>query len=205
MAYRGWHARSFDNAFCAKNSGSRLCKYVYEFRCNTAVTIYAMALQPTKRGSWCRDDRKKSYKPGDVSLLLIRLNKDRTFDAIVGGNFFSPDIMARRSIHATLDNCEANYLLVAFSFGAGPVAHGGETRGQAPFKIRVFSSQPLYVRPIEVDHSPNLTATAMAALHSACLVLVPEPGRRFRRQVRPLSTDVCLFQVTGEGTVLLLV
>eukprot|EP00913_Durusdinium_trenchii_P030807 g28852.t1 len=65
LAHRGWHAASFSNAFCAKSSGSRICKNMYELRCDQPTTLYAMALQPTKRGAWCRDDRKKSYKPGD--------------------------------------------------------------------------------------------------------------------------------------------
>ena len=26
LAHRGWHAASFPNAFCAKSSGSRICK-----------------------------------------------------------------------------------------------------------------------------------------------------------------------------------
>lgn len=59
---------------------------MYELRSDEDLTLYAMALQPTKRGSWCRADRKKSYKPGalalegrakwrrgDVSLLILRL------------------------------------------------------------------------------------------------------------------------------------
>ena len=73
-------------------------QYFYELHCDAATTLYAMALQPTKRGlamalrqcqatpqhrprvaseetgisegpvlvqgAWCREDRKKSYKPG---------------------------------------------------------------------------------------------------------------------------------------------
>jgi len=38
-----------------------------------AATLMVMALQPTKRGAWCRADRKKSYRLGDVSLLIGRL------------------------------------------------------------------------------------------------------------------------------------
>eukprot|EP00913_Durusdinium_trenchii_P030808 g28853.t1 len=65
------------------------------------------------------------------------------FEQVIGGNFFCADIMARRCIEAKLEDPSKRYLLVAFSLGAGPVAHGGEVRGSAPFKMRLFSSQPL--------------------------------------------------------------
>ncbi|CAE7760645.1 Capn15 [Symbiodinium pilosum] len=203
LAHRGWHAASFPNAFCAKSSGSRICKYFYELRCDTAATLYAMALQPTKRGSWCREDRKKSYKPGDISLLVLRIGTDQQFSQVVGGNFFCADIMARRCVEARLESGQ-RYLLVAFSFGAGPVAHGGEARTSAPFKMRLFSSQPLGVKALEPEKRPQLAAAALTGLHAACLTLKSVPGRRFRRLARPLSTGLSLFQVTGEGAVLLL-
>ena len=70
-------------------------QYFYELHCDAATTLYAMALQPTKRGlpgikgsvwlhvsflerggrvvqgSWCREDRKKSYKPGRNLLFML--------------------------------------------------------------------------------------------------------------------------------------
>lgn len=205
FAHRGWHSCSFDNAFCAKTSTTRLCKYAYEIRCSTETRLYAMALQPTKRGAWCRDDRKKSYKPGDVSLLLVRLREDRTLDEVVGGNFFCAEGGARRTIEAALDRPGATYLLLAFSFGAGPVAHGGEVRSHAPFKLRMFCSQPLSVRPVEAECEQHIARLAVSTVHTACFTLKRAPGRPFRRQVRRLEDDVFLFQVTGEGAVLVLI
>eukprot|EP00931_Biecheleriopsis_adriatica_P073159 TRINITY_DN47502_c0_g1_i1.p1 TRINITY_DN47502_c0_g1~~TRINITY_DN47502_c0_g1_i1.p1 ORF type:complete len:1021 (-),score=218.76 TRINITY_DN47502_c0_g1_i1:37-3099(-) len=204
MAHRGWHAESFSNVFCTKSSPSRLCKYIYELRCDSRTTLYAMALQPTKRGAWCRDDRKKSYKPGDISLFLIRLSQSGNFEEVIAGNFFCADLMARRCIQAELEGSGSRYALAAFSFGAGPVAHGGEARSSAPFKLRLFSSQTLGVRPVEAERSPQLASAVLSGLHGACLRLDAAPGRRIRRLVRPLSSDVCLFQVTGEGAVLLM-
>ncbi|CAK9025513.1 unnamed protein product [Durusdinium trenchii] len=204
LAHRGWHAASFSNAFCAKSSGSRICKNMYELRCDQPTTLYAMALQPTKRGAWCRDDRKKSYKPGDISLLLMRLSQAGEFEQVIGGNFFCADIMARRCIEAKLEDPSKRYLLVAFSLGAGPVAHGGEVRGSAPFKMRLFSSQPLGVRAVESDRHPQLAASALTGFHTAPLTLNAAPGRRFRRLLRRPGSNLCLFQVTGEGAVLLL-
>ena len=37
------------------------------------ATLMVMALQPTKRGAWCRADRKKSYRLGDLSIFVARL------------------------------------------------------------------------------------------------------------------------------------
>lgn len=205
MAYRGWHARSFETAFCAKSSACRLCKHVFEFSVDAPTTIYAMALQPTKRGAWCRDDRKRSYKPGDVTLLVVRLRPDRTLDAVVGGNFFCADIMARRCVRAELGERGCTYALLALCFGTGPVAPGGEQRTrEAPFRLRLFSSRPLVVRALEVEHVPHLATLAAPVVHAACLSLAPAPGRRFRRKIRSLSADVQLFQVCGEGATLLL-
>ncbi|CAK9025451.1 unnamed protein product, partial [Durusdinium trenchii] len=201
LAHRGWHAASFSNAFCAKSSGSRICKNMYELRCDRPTTLYAMALQPTKRGAWCRDDRKKSYKPGDISLLLMRLSQAGEFEQVIGGNFFCADIMARRCIEAKLEDPSKRYLLVAFSLGAGPVAHGGEVRGSAPFKMRLFSSQPLGVRAVESDRHPQLAASALTGFHTAPLTLNAAPGRRFRRLLRRPGSNLCLFQVSLRATV----
>ena len=38
----------------------------YVLRCSEPTELYLTALQPTKRGAWCRTDRKKSYRLGDV-------------------------------------------------------------------------------------------------------------------------------------------
>lgn len=205
LAHRGWHAASFSNGFCAKSSGSRVCKNIYELCCERPTTLYAMALQPTKRGAWCREDRKKSYKPGDISLLVLRLSPEGHFEEVVGGNFFCADIMARRCVEAKLEP-KKRYLLVPFSFGAGATAHTGEARGTAPFQIRLFASQPLGLRVAESERHPQLVAAALSGLHAAPLTLRSAPARRFRRLYRPLGREgLCLFQVTGEGAVLLLV
>ncbi|CAK0877188.1 unnamed protein product, partial [Prorocentrum cordatum] len=157
-----------------------------------------MALQPTKRGSWCREDRKKSYKPGDVSLLLFRLKGDGTVGEVVGGNFFGADVMARRAIQASLEP-RAEYLLAAFCFGTGPTAHGGDARSSAPFRVRLFASRPPRVQQVQADQAPQLAAAAVGALHAACLTLAPAPGRRFRRLVRRLASDVVVFQAGEEA------
>jgi hypothetical protein len=82
LAYRGWHARSLPTAFPTRTCKWRLCTTAYTIRVqhgpsdhDEAATVHIMALQPSGRGSWCREDRKKSYKPGDVALIIARLDK----------------------------------------------------------------------------------------------------------------------------------
>eukprot|EP00966_Prymnesium_polylepis_P210145 4866868-Prymnesium_polylepis.1 len=74
-AFRGWHARSFANYFPAERKSSRrLCASVLTVRLEERpATLMVMALQPTKRGAWCRADRKKSYRLGDLSALIVRV------------------------------------------------------------------------------------------------------------------------------------
>ena len=55
-----FHARSFANQFPIKKTAWRVARNCYKLR--GSGTIFAMALQPTKRGAWCRSDRKKSYR-----------------------------------------------------------------------------------------------------------------------------------------------
>ena len=74
LARRGWHCTSLPNAFPAKTSAWRVCSAIYRVAPPAEpTTLYLMALQPTKRGAWCRADRKKSYRPGDVSIFVARL------------------------------------------------------------------------------------------------------------------------------------
>eukprot|EP00929_Paragymnodinium_shiwhaense_P037915 TRINITY_DN20110_c0_g1_i1.p1 TRINITY_DN20110_c0_g1~~TRINITY_DN20110_c0_g1_i1.p1 ORF type:complete len:1080 (+),score=228.30 TRINITY_DN20110_c0_g1_i1:236-3475(+) len=202
MAHRGWHARSFDNEFCLRNSQSRLCRYAFELKAEAATELYVMALQPTKRGAWCRDDRKKTYKPGDISLVLVRLNDDGSFAEVVGGSFNCAQLMARNSIKVELREAKARYVLFSFCFGLGPAAHNGEFRGRAPFKVRFFASQPLAVQTAVAEHLPHLCASAVSALHTACLALPPSQG--LQRKVHDIAPDVTLVQIKGDGTILLL-
>ena len=52
-----------------------LCEHLYRFTAPAghATSLYVMALQPSKRGAWCRSDRKKSYRPGDLSVVVARV------------------------------------------------------------------------------------------------------------------------------------
>lgn len=79
-----------------------------------------MALQPTKRGAWCRADRKKSYRLGDLSLLICRLTKEGMVGEVVGGGFRGAD-RGERTWAARLVWGE-EYAVVALCLCNSPVA-----------------------------------------------------------------------------------
>lgn len=79
FAFREWHAKSFANFFPAdRKTAQRVCASVLTLSAatNQPATLMVMALQPTKRGAWCRSDRKKSYRLGDLSVLVGKLSDD---------------------------------------------------------------------------------------------------------------------------------
>ena len=86
LAHRGWHSRSFSNFFCTQSCPWRVCKEMLRVRCTHPGTLYVMALQPSPRGaSIGRGDRKKTYKLGDVSVLVLQITRDGSFVSVVGG------------------------------------------------------------------------------------------------------------------------
>ena len=62
-----------------------------------------MALQPTKRGAWCRADRKKSYRLGDLSVLIGRLTKDGSAIAELVGGRRTPSLTLTLTLALTTD------------------------------------------------------------------------------------------------------
>ena len=85
------------------------------------TTLLVLALQPTRRGAWCRSDRKKSYKLGDLSLLVGRLSAaGDAIEAIVGGDLRGAD-RGERTFTALLEK-PGRYVLLPFCLGSGPSA-----------------------------------------------------------------------------------
>lgn len=87
FALPGWHALSIQNSFPPNNdrhwrtcSSLLLLTFSPGVRKEATVTVFITALQPTKRGSWCRADRKKRFpltpRPRAISLCIsiARLN-----------------------------------------------------------------------------------------------------------------------------------
>eukprot|EP00667_Euglena_gracilis_P008703 EG_transcript_8814 len=165
-APRGWHGRSFETAFSPKASASRLCSHVFEIQVSQRTALYSMFVQPTARGAWCRQDRKKSYRVGDVTLLLVEVDRDGKLVRVVTAGLFG----ARRTGHisAVLHDSHARYLLLPYGLGAGPAA--AESRKTPPFVVRLLCEHPVRVRRHDGAAFAELEG---AAMHAAALTLPP--------------------------------
>ena len=104
FALRGWHARTLTNRFPAdKRAPHRLCECMHVIRCAEPTTVFVLALQPTRRGAWCRADRKKTYRLGDLSVLIVRLTPGGgAVERLVGGGLRGAD-RGERTFAARLD------------------------------------------------------------------------------------------------------
>ena len=225
LAHRGWHCRSLANAFPDKSSSWRVCEQLYRVKARAdggqKTTLYLMALQPTKRGAWCRADRKKSYRPGDVSVLVARLGADGGVEEVVGGGLRGAESRPSNAFALDLERgCE--YLVIPFCLGANPTA--AETTKAQPFHVRFYSSTPLEVTPQRFDqHEPEHQTAALQTLLQAAVVLEPprhaagfaaagdtaiQVGRRDRKLRRRMLSGkenqaVRVMSVMGDGVILL--
>lgn len=218
LAYRGWHCRSLPNAFPHAKSVWRVCEHVYRFTApaDKRTSLYLMALQPTKRGAWCRTDRKKSYRPGDLSVMVARLGEDGrhySVDAVIGGGLRGAEKTGTLALE--LDP-GARYLVVPYCLGSNPTA--AETTAKQPFKVRFYSSQPLAVtaEPF-VEQRPEPQQYALAVLHEALLNLKPPRPRgagwmsgeeklvgRLKRRLMSAGPGCSILIVSGSGVVAIL-
>ena len=174
-AFRGWHARSYPNHFPPdRKTSKRLCASVLTIRVHERpTTLMVMALQPTKRGSWCRADRKKSYRLGDLSVLVGRLTADGTRLAqLVGGGLRGAD-RGERTWVATLD-AHATYVVLPLCLSNNPTA--AETTARQPFTVRLWASERVHIDSISSypphEAAPRLqldwcAQLALQALHMA--------------------------------------
>ena len=67
--------------FPPKASRARLCRDAYLLSPGGSGLAYVMLIQPSKRGAWCREDRKKSYRLGDLAVVVVRLG-EKGFDVV---------------------------------------------------------------------------------------------------------------------------
>ena len=144
LARRGWHCKSLPNAFPPKASPWRVCSQTYRVAApKVRTTLYLLALQPTKRGANLgRADRKKSYRPGDVSLLVARLRAtdgngsfascssnstssapvtapppDWEIERVVGGGFRGAESRPSSAYMVDLEPGDHSYLIVPLCLG----------------------------------------------------------------------------------------
>lgn len=118
----------------------------YLVRCAQPTTFYVLALQPTKRGAWCRQDRKKSYRHGDVSVLIARLSDDGSTLAEIVGYGLRGAERGSRAFGARLARAGAVYIVMPLCLGSPPTA--AEISRAAPFVVRFFASEPLEITPV---------------------------------------------------------
>eukprot|EP00930_Biecheleria_cincta_P054773 TRINITY_DN4117_c0_g3_i1.p1 TRINITY_DN4117_c0_g3~~TRINITY_DN4117_c0_g3_i1.p1 ORF type:complete len:1072 (-),score=160.66 TRINITY_DN4117_c0_g3_i1:138-3233(-) len=203
-AHRGWHTRSFENAFGPRNDPFKLhaCRDAYEIRLADLgqghTTVYMAALQPTRRGAWCRGDRKKTYRLGDISLVVVQVGScdgQRVVKKCVGGGFFGND--RDNHISCELEDPDATYMLLCFCFGHGPFA--AETRDRAPFHVRFYSSKPLKVRARQATNLDLRCPVVAPALHVSLLTL---GDRQYKRSIRHLALGLKLMVLTADGCTL---
>jgi hypothetical protein len=186
LAHRGWHSRSFSNFFCTQSCPWRVCKEMLRVRCTHPGTLYVMALQPSPRGaSIGRGDRKKTYKLGDVSVLVLQITRDGSFVSVVGGGFHGSEGRSRCTFYASLPSAEHDYMVVAFNMAQAPTA--AETSSQPPFVLRLCSSSTLQVQPQEFSPSRGHGPPLLHALHKMLLLLSQQalsPGSASRECLR---------------------
>jgi hypothetical protein len=177
LAHRGWHSRSFSNFFCTQSCPWRVCKEMLRVRCTHPGTLYIMALQPSPRGaSIGRGDRKKSYKLGDVSVLVLQITRGGHFVSVAGGGFHGSEGRSRCTFHANLSSSQHDYLVIALNMAQAPAA--AETSSQPPFVLRLCSSSTLQVQPLEFSPSAGHGPPLLHALHKLLLHLMPQPLSR---------------------------
>ena len=205
MAYRDWHARSFTNAFCARACPYRVCRDMYRLRIHSRTTLYVSAMQPTKRGAWCRADRKKSYRLGDVSIVVVQLDRQGQFLKVVGGGLQGAT-ESRCSFVSHLEDTDAEYIVIAFSLGGPPTA--AETTKAQPFTVRFFASETLRVSQEVVEARD--AELALTSLQSALVTLgaqatLPhEVGLRVKRRWQNFGQGLHACVVTCGGVVAVL-
>jgi hypothetical protein len=170
LAHKGWHSRSFPNSFCTLSCPWRVCKEMLRVRCTQPGTLYVMALQPSPRGaSIGRGDRKKSYKLGDVSVVVLQITRGGDFVSVVGGGFHGSEGRSRCTFQAKLPSAEHDYLVVAFNMAQPPTA--AESSSQPPFILRLCSSSTLQVQPQEFSAGRGHGPPLLHALHKMLLHL----------------------------------
>ncbi len=189
----GYNAKSFSNTFPLRKSVLRTCTDAYLIQSvntktsssssssssSTTVVLHVMALQPANRGRWCRDDRKVSYKPGDISILILSREKRKKKKkkkwkveelCMRGGG-----VVHRRSVAVRLKP-NVTYMVVCLNPGTTPAA--ASKRQNQPFNVRFVCNSPIRVTPFRFNAKKH-GKIVLQGFHDAL----------FRRQVRQYNQE----------------
>jgi hypothetical protein len=164
LAFQGNHAKSFVSNFPTKSSNHR-CTRAFEISAidlqpdeepfSKMVEVFVMIIQKTRRGaSIGRSDRKKSYKPCDVGILVgERSNEGDSSGEVVLGAVDGRFLGLTRNGHMRLvldrSSPERKLIIMPVSFG-NPSA----TDEERSFVVRVVSDSPLFVE--ELPQPPKM-------------------------------------------------
>jgi len=193
-AHQDWHCKSLENMFPANQDKLlRLCakSYIVAVRsdtvCKTSTVLHVSAIQPTKRGSWCRSDRKKSYRPGGVQLLLAKCDAcTGAVLSIVQSAFDGAD--DRATVTCVLE-ADPRVLFVVFPLCLGQAPTAAESTKLQPFSMRFFAESPLDIQefsplsplsPVmpnaaQLDYDGLFASLSRAALTALQMALVSPP------------------------------
>lgn len=194
LAWRGGNnSRSFEAAFPMNRGPSRVCRLVVKLAnpSNSKIgLVAASAIQPTKRGAWCRADRKKSYKPGDISLVV------EVDDVVAGASICGAEIGELSSWVVFELTPGSRCTIYCYSLVKNPSAAIDKTAGQ-PFFVRIDANIALRYK------TTCRIAGTVAALHAAlekgpCLCpLLPTPPADRTSRVLPLADNIdCLVRIS---------
>ncbi|CAE7408406.1 unnamed protein product, partial [Symbiodinium sp. CCMP2456] len=186
------------NFFCAKSDESRLCRFAYIIEVAEASSLCISALQPTKRGTFARDDRKRFYQPGDLSLLLLELSSSES-TCLISGRLTGSAARSTLQVHLP----SGRFLLCPVCLGPGPLGTDGIGPEASSWALRVHSSHPVAVQPASGRFAASLERATAAAVRSAAL-----PGARGLSPketivVKEVQPGIFLVQKRFDGVVLL--
>ena len=156
-------AASFRNAFPAKKEPWRVARKIYDVVFEGVTDLFVTALQPTQRGTFCRGDRKVSYRPGDLQLVAV----DET-GRVVAACFRGADCFDRGATFCRGAR-GARLRVYVYALGANPDAAGAkkERTAEAPFHVRFYAPDAAFdVAEADFDAAAH-GASALAALHGA--------------------------------------
>ncbi|CAE7548171.1 sol [Symbiodinium natans] len=199
FAHPSWNSRSFQNSFCAKTDETRLCRFAYFLELADATSLCMSAIQPTKRGTFARDDRKRFYQPGDVSLLLVELQAQSECGCLIAGRLGGSS--ARSTLQVDLP--AGKFLLCPLVLGPGPLGLDVSGPEASAWTFRLHCSHPVSVQPASGRFAAALERTAAAALRSAALPGARGLGPKESVSVKEVQTGIFLIQKRFDGVALL--
>lgn len=203
LAFLGNHAKSFTSNFPAKKSNHR-CERAFEISLlndsvshirGDTVELYILGIQKTRRGaSRGRTDRKKSYKPCDLGVLVAEMDdrdEDVTFTSVVKGKMFG---LARNDHFSVVLNRHKNRRVIVMPISFG---HPAATDKDLSFVLRFVSDAPLFIR--ELSYVPRMDLV----MQSFCLSRSHHPERVGMHTVLLQDMVYRLIQIKNEGTIFL--